>query len=108
MAQSDKKASPEAESGIATEGASGLPHNHRLRAEKLVELGKIEDPDGIIEAELIADTKERLSRERSADKPKAKPKPKAKTSSSRKAPAKPAVAEIPNVADAGDAIEKEA
>lgn len=55
-----------AQDGIATEGASGLPHNHRLRAEKLVEMGETEDPDGLISPELIADTKDRLEREAKA------------------------------------------
>ena len=104
MAQVDKKRSPEAENGVAPEGASGLPHNHRLRAEALVSGGKSEDPDGVITPELIADTKERLAREESAAKPKAARKPAPK----RKAPAKPKVAEIPTVAEIADEIEKEA
>ena len=59
---------PEIE-GIATEGASELPHNHRLRAEKLVEMGETEDPDGLISADLIANTKDRLEREANAPEP---------------------------------------
>jgi hypothetical protein len=66
--------------GVAIEGAAGLPHNHRLRAEALVAKGKAEDPDGIISPELIADTKERLAREKAP----AKTKPAAKAKSARK------------------------
>lgn len=58
--------------GIAIEGAAGLPHNHRLRAEKLVEMGEAEDPDGLISPELIADTKDRLEREAKAAEEAAK------------------------------------
>lgn len=44
--------------GTAMSGA--YPLNHRLRAEALCKDGKTTDPDGLISAELIADTKARL------------------------------------------------
>lgn len=52
--------------GIATEGASGYPHNHRLRAEAFVADGIETDPDGLISDELIADTRARLEAEAAA------------------------------------------
>jgi hypothetical protein len=74
-----KKSGSEFE-GIATEGASELPHNHRLRAEALVARKATEDPDGLISPELIADTKDRLDREakaaEKANAPEKKPAPK--------------------------------
>ena len=43
-----------------TTGHSGLPANHRLRAEALAAEGKRKDPDGLISDQLIADTAARL------------------------------------------------
>jgi len=43
--------------------ADGLPLNHRLRAEALVQRGATEDPEGVISKELIEDTKARLEAE---------------------------------------------
>lgn len=56
------------ENGIAIDG-DGLPVNHRLRAEALVDAGKDEDPGGMISPELIENTRERLEGEREARPP---------------------------------------
>lgn len=52
------------EDGVQLQGDSGLPANHRLRAEALVARGARSDPDGIISKELIADTAKRLQAEK--------------------------------------------
>jgi hypothetical protein len=54
--------------GIAVDG-DGLPVNHRLRAERLADDGKDEDPGGVIAPELIADAADRLAAERKARPP---------------------------------------
>jgi hypothetical protein len=56
----------DAATGVSLDG-HGLPINHRLRAETLVEQGKDEDPAGEVSAELLANTKERLDRQAVAD-----------------------------------------
>jgi len=58
----------EEETGIALDG-HGLPLNHRLRAERLADAGKDEDPGGLISPELIADAGDRLAAERKARPP---------------------------------------
>lgn len=55
-------------SGVALEGSTKLPHNHRLRAEALVAAGKTTDADSMISDELIADTKARLENATKAEK----------------------------------------
>lgn len=54
------------EAGVYLAGESGLPVNHRLRAEALAKARRKSDPDGIITDELIADTADRLRAEREA------------------------------------------
>lgn len=54
--------------GIAVDG-HGLPLNHRLRAERLADAGKDEDPAGEISAEHIADAKARLAAAKEAKPP---------------------------------------
>jgi len=58
----------EANTGIAIDGEHGLPLNHRLRAERLADEGKKEDPGGLISPEVIADAKDRLAGEAKAAK----------------------------------------
>lgn len=55
-----------AKDGTAMNGL--YPLNNRLRAEALANEGKTEDPDGIIEPDVIASTGERLEREAKAAK----------------------------------------
>ena len=54
--------------GVALDGHD-LPVNHRLRAEALADMGKDEDPANLVTPELIADTADRLERERKARPP---------------------------------------
>ena len=61
----------EPETGIALDG-HGLPINHRLRAERLADSGKDEDPAGEISPEHIADAKGRLAAQAKADAARAK------------------------------------
>jgi hypothetical protein len=55
------------EDGVYLAGDSGLPANHRLRAERLAATRRKSDPDGIIADELIAETATRLKAEASAE-----------------------------------------
>lgn len=57
------------ETGVYHDGDHELPINHRLRAEALVAAGETTDPGKLITDELIADTADRLDRERKARPP---------------------------------------
>lgn len=58
-------ARPDPESGVYHEGE--YPHNHRLRAEALSKDGKAEDPDGIVDADMIKGAGERLAAQAKAE-----------------------------------------
>lgn len=73
--------------GVQLDGASQLPHNHRLRAEALVAKGRKTDPDGLIDDELIADTANRIARERTAAQAETAAAKPATARSSKKKPA---------------------
>lgn len=62
MADDDMTAPAKTDPKTGTTYVGKYPLNHRKRAEALAAAGKTEDPDGLIEPDLIADAKARVAR----------------------------------------------